>query len=140
MDPTSATAKWVNNLSNSTQAITDGVNSVTTAPGQAAARQVQTWLARVQASAQKWATNTAAVSLPDWQQSMITTGIPRIASGAQAKQGKYQAFATKFFPYLQTGVAQVKAMPKVTLQDGINRAVAMINHNAKFSNKSGTGA
>lgn len=137
MDPTSATAKWVNNLSNSTQAITDGVNSVTTAPGQAAARQVQTWLARVQASAQKWATNTAAVSLQDWQQSMITTGIPRIASGAQAKQGKYQAFATKFFPYLQTGVAQVKAMPKVTLQDGINRAVAMINYNAKFSNKSG---
>lgn len=140
MDPTSATAKWVNNLSNSTQAITDGVNSVTTAPGQAAARQVQTWLARVQASAQKWATNTAAVSLQDWQQSMITTGIPRIASGAQAKQGKYQAFATKFFPYLQTGVSQVKAMPKVTLQDGINRAVAMINHNAKFSNKSGVGA
>jgi hypothetical protein len=137
MDPTSATAKWVNNLSNSTQAITDGVNSVTTAPGQAAARQVQTWLARVQASAQKWATNTAAVSLQDWQQSMITTGIPRIASGAQAKQGKYQAFATKFFPYLQTGVSQVKAMPKVTLQDGINRAVAMINYNAKFSNKSG---
>lgn len=137
MDPTSATAKWVNNLSNSTQAITDGVNSVQTAPGQAAARQVQTWLARVQASAQKWATNTAAVSLQDWQQSMITTGIPRIASGAQAKQGKYQAFATKFFPYLQTGVSQVKAMPKVTLQDGINRAVAMINYNAKFSNKSG---
>jgi hypothetical protein len=140
MDPTSATAKWVNNLSNSTQAITDGVNSVTTAPGQAAARQVQTWLARVQASAQKWATNTAAVTLQDWQQSMITTGIPRIASGAQAKQGKYQAFATKFFPYLQTGVAQVKAMPKVTLQDGINRAVFMINHNAKFSNKAGVGA
>ena len=140
MDPTSATAKWVTNLSNSTQSITDGVNSVTTAPGQAAARQVQTWLARIQASAQKWATNTAAVSLQEWQQSMIQTGIPRIAQGAQAKQGKYQAFATKFFPYLATGVAQVKAMPKVTLQDGINRATAMIQHNAKFSNKSGTGA
>lgn len=140
LDPTSATAKWVTNLSNATQHITDGVNAVQTAPGQAAARQVQTWLARIQASAQKWATNTAAVSLQDWQQAMINTGIPRIAQGAQAKQGKYQAFAQKFFPYLQTGVAQVKAMPKVTLQDGINRAVAMINHNAKFSNKSGTAA
>lgn len=138
LDPTSATSKWVTNLSNATQHITDGVNAVTVAPGQAAARQQQTWLARIQASAGKWATNTAAVSLQDWQQSMINTGIPRIAQGAQAKQGKYQAFATKFFPYLQTGVSQVKAMPKVTLQDGINRAVAMINYNAKFSNKSGT--
>jgi hypothetical protein len=140
LDPSSATAKWVSNLSNATQHITDGVNAVTTAPGVAAARQQQTWLARIQASAQKWATNVAAVSLQDWQQSMIQTGIPRIAQGAQAKQGKYQAFATKFFPYLQTGVNTVRAMPKVTLQDGINRAVAMINHNAKFSNKSGTGA
>lgn len=135
LDPAAATAKWVANLSNATQAITTGVQGVTTAPGQAAARQVQTWLTRIQNSAQKWATNVAAVSLADWQDSMIKVGIPRIASGAQAKQGKYQAFATKFFPYLQTGVNQVRAMPKVTLQDGINRAVAMINHNAKFSNK-----
>lgn len=135
LDPTTATAKWVNNLSNATQEITDGVNAVQQAPGQAAAAKVQTWLARIQASAQKWQTNVAAVSLGEWQQSMIKVGIPRIASGAQAKQGKYQAFATKFYPYLASGVATVKAMPKVTLQDGINRAVAMINHNAKFSNK-----
>jgi N-acyl-L-homoserine lactone synthetase len=135
LDPTAATAKWVQNLSNATQHITDGVNAVQTAPGQAAARQVQTWLARIQASAQKWATNVSAVTLSEWQQAMIQTGIPRISQGAQQKQGKYQAFAVKFFPYLASGQAQVRAMPKVTLQDGINRAVAMINHNAKFSNK-----
>lgn len=135
LDPTSATNKWVTNLGNATQAITDGVNSVTQAPGQAAAAKVQTWLARIQASAQKWATNVGAVSLGDWQQAMIKVGIPRIATGAQAKQGKYLAFAQKFYPWLQSGVNQVKAMPKVTLQDGIARAVAMINHNAKFSNK-----
>jgi len=135
LDPTAATAKWVTNLSNSTQAITAGVDAVTQAPGQLAAAKVTTWLARVQASAQKWAANVSAVSLGDWQQAMKTVGIPRIATGAQAKQGKYAAFATKFYPYLASGVATVKAMPKVTLQDGINRAVAMINHNAKFSNK-----
>ena len=135
LTPTSATAKWVANLSNSTQHITDGVNSVTVAPGQAAARQVQTWLARIQASAQKWATNVSAVSLQEWQTAMIKVGIPRIASGAQAKQGKYAAFAQKFYPYLASGQAKVRAMPKVTLQDGINRAVAMIQHNAQFSNK-----
>jgi hypothetical protein len=135
MNATNATAKWLANLSNSTTEITAGVNAVTTAPGQLAAAKVQTWLARIQASAQKWQTNVSAVTLQEWQQAMINVGIPRIASGAQAKQGKYLAFANKFFPYLESGVATVRAMPKVTLQDGIQRAVAMIQYNAKFSNK-----
>jgi hypothetical protein len=132
LDPTKATAKWVANLSNSTTSITAGVNDVTVAPGVAAAAAVQTWLARVQASANKWAANTKAVSLQEWQAAMLNIGIPRIASGAQAKQGKYLAFASKFYPYLAQGQAQVKAMPKVTLQDGINRAVKMIQWNAQY--------
>lgn len=135
LDPTEATAKWVNNLSNATSSITAGVNKVTQAPGAAAAAQVQTWLARIQQSAQKWATNVGKVSLQEWQQAMINVGIPRIAQGAQAKQNKYLAFAQKFYPYLAQGQAQVKAMPKVTLQDGINRAVAMIKHNAAYSGR-----
>lgn len=135
LDPTSATAKWVNNLSNATSSITAGVNAVTQAPGAKAAASVQTWLARIQQSAQKWQKNVAAVSLQEWQQAMINVGIPRIAQGAQAKQSKYLAFAQKFYPYLQQGQAQVQAMPKVTLQDGINRAVAMIKHNAAFSGR-----
>jgi hypothetical protein len=135
LDPSAATAKWVANLSNSTQAITAGVQAVQTAPGQLAAAKVNTWLARIQASAPKWQQNVSAVSLGDWQNAMIKLGIPRIASGAQEKQGKYLVFAQKFYPYLQSGVATVRAMPKVTLQDGIARAVAMIQYNAKFSNK-----
>ncbi|MGH3571171.1 MAG: hypothetical protein ACRDUW_04980 [Pseudonocardiaceae bacterium] len=135
MDPTAATAKWVNNLSNSTTAIKDGVMGVQTAPGAAAAAKAATWLARIQASVDKWKTNVGAVSLGDWQQAMINVGLPRIATGAQAKQGKYASFAAKFFPYLESGVRQVKAMPKMNLNDGIQRAVFMIQHNAKFSNK-----
>lgn len=135
LDPTAATAKWVNNLSNSTSAITAGVNAVTQAPGAKAAAAVQTWLARIQQSANKWAKNVGAVSLQQWQEAMTTVGIPRIAQGAQAKQGKYLAFAQKFYPYLAQGQAQVQAMPKVTLQDGINRAVAMIKHNAAYAGR-----
>jgi hypothetical protein len=133
LDPQAATTKWVNNLSNATQAITAGVNAVTVAPGVTAAKAVNTWLARVQASASKWQKNVGAVSLSDWQTAMTTKGIPRIATGAQAAQGKYQAFATSFFPYLQTGVNQVKAMPKNSLSDSIARATAMIQHNAAYA-------
>jgi len=139
LNSAAATAKWVKGLQGATQQITDGVNAVQVAPGVSAAKQVQVWLARIQASAPKWQANVSAVSLGEWQQAMITTGIPRIAQGATNKQGKYQAFADKFFPYLAQGQAQVRNMPKTSLADGINRAVAMINWNAKFSNKS-TGA
>lgn len=135
LDPTSATAKWVANLSGATTSITQGVQAVQTAPGQQAAKQVNTWLAKIQQSSAKWQKNVAAVSLQDWQNSMINIGIPRIASGAQQKQSKYLAFAQSFYPYLATGQAKVKAMPNVTLQDGIARAVAMIQYNAAYQGK-----
>lgn len=117
--------------------ITEGVNAVTVAPGVTAARQVNTWVAKVTAAAPKWAKNVAAVSLGDWQQAMISRGIPNITAGVQAKSGNYAAFAAKFYPYLATGVQQVKAMPNASLQDGINRAVAMINYNAKYTGGGG---
>jgi hypothetical protein len=135
LDPQAATSKWVTNLSGATTAITAGVNAVTEAPGVAAAKQVNVWLQRIQQSQQKWAKNVAAVSLTEWQDSMTKLGIPRIAQGAQEKQGKYAAFATKFFPYLQQGVNQVKAMPKGTLAASIARATAMIQHNAAYAGR-----
>jgi hypothetical protein len=135
LDPTTATAKWVRNIGNSTQSITDGVNAMTgQAPGAKAAAQVNVWLQRIQQSAQKWAKNVSAVDLPTWQAAMIA-GIPKIASGAQAKQGKYQAFAAKFFPHLAQGVTQVKQMPKGTLADSIARATFMINWNAQYAGR-----
>lgn len=137
LDPQKATAKWVANLSASTPSITAGVNDVTEAPGAAAARQVQTWLARIQASAGKWQKNVAAVTLQEWQKAMLDYGVPRIAQGAQAKQAKYTAFAQSFFPYLAQGQAKVKAMPKMNLNDGIQRAVTMIQHNAAYRGKNG---
>lgn len=127
-----ATSRWVSGIGNATQKIQDGVNRVQQAPGQRAAAAADKWLARVQQSQAKWKANVGRVSLADWQQRMIQVGIPRIAQGAQMKQDKYTAFANQFFPYLQRGVQQVDAMPSTTLQDGINRAVFMINYNAQF--------
>lgn len=132
-DPTSATAKWVRNISSATQDITKGVQAVTTAPGQAAAAQSQKWIQNLQASQAKWKARVASVPLSDWQNSMINVGIPRIAQGATAKQGKFTSFMNDFLPYLQTGVNTIDKMPNLTLEDSINRATAMIRHNAKFS-------
>ncbi|HEY1198741.1 MAG TPA: hypothetical protein VGG32_08465 [Thermoplasmata archaeon] len=134
LDPTSGTAKWVRNIGNATQSITDGVNAVTQAPGPKAAAQINVWLARIQQSAQKWAANVGGVSLASWQAAMIA-GIPKIAAGANAKQGKYLAFATKFYPHLAQGINQVKSMPKGTLADAVSRATFMINWNASYAGR-----
>lgn len=130
--PQQATDKWVQRLSAATQQITDGVNGVTVAPGVQASKAKALWLNRVTAAADKWASRVSSVSLPEWQQAMIQVGIPRIAQGAQAKQGKMQDFMTQFLPYLDQGVAKVDAMPKGDLNASIQRAAAMITHNANF--------
>lgn len=132
--PDQIAANWASRLAGSTQKITDGINGVTVAPGIAAARQKDVWLSNTQAAQAKWVKNVSAVSLSDWQQMTISKGVPRIASGATAAQPKFQAFMTKFLPYVQSGKANLP--PRGTLDQNINRAVAMMRHNAKFSNAS----
>lgn len=127
-----ATKKWVDRLSAATQQITDGVQGVTVAPGVKAAAAKELWAQRVAASKDKWAARVSAVSLPEWQNAMVTYGIPRVAQGAQAKQGKVQDFMQKFLPYLDQGVATVNNMPKGDINMSIARAAAMITWNSKF--------
>lgn len=136
LSPDAAAAKWATNLGQATSGIEAQVRSVTEAPGMAAARQKTLWLNRVTASADKWARRVSSVSLQDWQNAMIQKGIPRIASGAQAAVPKMTAFMAEFLPYVDQGVAAVRAMPKGSVDAGIARAAAMIRHNAQFQRKS----
>lgn len=134
LKPASASSqKWLTNFQQATQAMTDGVNAVTQAPGALAAAQVNYWLQRVQASAQKWATNVGAVGLGDWKQAMISMGIPTAQQHAAAKQGNYTKFITAYTQFLQGAVATVRAMPKGNLQASIARAAQMITLSAKWA-------
>src|SRR2546428_6251470 len=94
-DPASAAAAWAQRLAQSGDKITKGIQGVQVAPGAAAARQKSVWVANTTASADKWATNTQAVTLQDWQQAAISKGLPRIASGATAAQDKFTQFLTQ---------------------------------------------
>lgn len=127
-----ATDKWVQNLGNSTERMKAGVLAVKVAPGKSAAANADKWLQNVTRSKPKFIANVSRVSLASWQQSTIEVGIPRVSQGAQAKKQKYTDAMNAFLPYLAQGVATIDAMPNVTLEDGINRAVAMIRHNAKY--------
>lgn len=133
--PDQAAAKWAQRSAAATEDVKNGVLNVSEAPGKAAARSKDLWLQRISASADKWARRVSAVSLQDWQDSMINKGIARIASGTQAAIPKMSAFMAEFLPYVDQGVNQVKAMPKGNVEAGIARAAAMIRHNAQFQRK-----
>lgn len=140
--PADATSKWVSRLSGATAEITAGVQRVSTSPGQAAAAKFNKWVAAMTdpATQQKWRNNVGSLQLADWQNLMTNVGIPRIAAGAQAKQGKYQAFAEAFFPYLQRGVQQVEGMDDSSFAARVQRAVTMMTYNHNFKRSSSTGA
>ena len=132
LDATAVAQKWAQNLGAATQAVQDGVNAVTVAPGAAAARQKAVWVQNVQAAQDKWARNTAAVTLNDWQQAMITKGVPRIASGATASQPKFATFMGKLLPFIDNAVSALPA--RGNLDANINRSVAFMRKMATFSN------
>jgi hypothetical protein len=131
VNPQEATQKWLTRLSGATSDVTAGIAKVTESPGVAAVRSKAKYQNNVVAAFPKWERNTGAVSLSAWQQA-ATNGASRIAQGAQQKQGKFENFATQFFPYLDSGVQKVKNMPNATFEDRVQRAVAMMRHNAGF--------
>lgn len=134
VSPQDATAKWVSRLSGATAEIQAGVQRVTVSPGTAAVAKYQKWVnAITSADAQnKWKTNTGRVQLADWQAAMQNVGIPRIAQGAQAKQGKFESFMGDFLPFLARGVQQIDQMDDSTFEARVQRAVAMMNYNRTF--------
>lgn len=131
--------KWKSRLSAASADMQTGVDNVTIAPGQQAAAKRDKWLNGVTAAADKWQRNVRAVSLAQWQQSMKTIGIPRVAQGAQAKQQKYTDFAASFYPHLDRGVAQIKQMPDIDMEARIQRAVAMMRHNSTYQRPAANG-
>jgi hypothetical protein len=112
--------------------MTAGANRVTQSPGAAAAAAADKWLARVTAAKAKFVARVGAVTVDQWRTAYTTYGIQRVASGAQAKQGKMLSFQTDWLNYLQANMSKIDRMPTVTLQDGINKAVAQIQLNAAF--------
>lgn len=132
-DPNASATKWANRLSSAANdgTIEAGIRGVTQAPGQAAARQKAVWAQNVAAAQDRWAANTAAVSLPQWQDAAVSKGVPRVATGATAAEAKFATFMGKLMPVINNAKAQLPA--RGNFQANLARANAMATalHNAK---------
>lgn len=123
-DPVAATQKWVTGMQGAGQAIADGVNAVTVAPGAAAARQKNVYVQNTTAAADKWARNVQAVSLGDWKEAMLNKGVNRVGTGAAASQGKMQNAMTQLLPQIDAIVNSLP--PRGDLGANINRMTQFV--------------
>jgi hypothetical protein len=115
-----AAQRWAQNFGAAGQRWAAGVNAVTVAPGQLAARAKNLWAQNTAAAVDRFAANSAKVTLQDWQATTIAKGQPRLASGAQAAQPKVEATFAKLFPFIQSTVNALP--PRGDIEQNINRA------------------
>jgi hypothetical protein len=114
--------EWSQRLGASGEKMRSGIQSVKTAPGQTAARQKEVWAQNVMKSKDKWASRVASVPLTDWQSAMIDKGLPRVASGATAAEGKMADFLGKLLPYEQNMVNSLP--PRGDFEQNLTRMTA----------------
>lgn len=134
VDPTTGSQNWQSGFGASGAKYQRGVEGVTTAPNAKAAAALPRWVASVTSKSvqDKYVSKNQAVSLSDWQNATVTYGVPNLSRGAAKGQSKYATFATKFYPFLSSNLSKVNAMPNVTLQDRIAKAVALMQANSTF--------
>lgn len=117
-----ATEAWAKGFAAAGTKYTDGINAVTTAPGQLAAAQKNLYIANVQAQADVWASKVASVDLAAWKNAATAVGSQRLATGATKGQPKMAAFMTKFLPELSSIVGSLG--PRGTFDQNISRFTA----------------
>lgn len=132
-DPNQVAQDWANGLTAKTGKMTDGIRSVTVAPGQLAARQKAAYIQGITASQDKWAQNVGNVSLQEWQDKAINVGIPRVASGATAAVPRMAQVMAQLLPHIDRVKASLP--PRGSYEQNKARANAMMDgmHTFKMS-------
>lgn len=133
-DPATVAQNWVAGVRNGKQKYINAIQAVTKSPMAAAAAQQSAYLAGVQnaVASGKWKQGLLSVSLSDWQQKTSQNGANTMVAGATSAQNKMQNFFQQLLPYTANLSAQVKAMPKGSLEDSISRATYAITQMSKF--------
>lgn len=135
--PAEYAEKWKRRLSGSTEDIRRGIDRVTVAPGERAAAAQDAMLQNITeaVASGRWANRTRAVTLQEWKTAARDKGVGRIASGTQAAESKMAAVAQQLLPAVDAAAAAARAIPKVTIEDSINRAATFMRQMREFKNR-----
>lgn len=133
-NPMSVSEKWARNLGAAQTSIRDGVMAVTESPMAKAANRVDAYLAGIQRAVAdgKYQDGLRRVSLDQWKEALLEKGLPRISTGATAAIGKFADFMGEFLPHVEAGQRALEGQPRGDLNQNIQRAVFMMQHNARF--------
>lgn len=134
LSPSAAANKWANNLAAAGASIRAGIEGVTVSPTEKAARRADAYAAGVARSVADgtYQAGLRRVTLQDWKDAALSKGLARIAGGAQAAKPKMESFLADFLPHVEAGVRALENTPRGDLSQNIQRAVAMMQHNAQF--------
>ncbi len=119
-------AKWRQRTNAAAPDYRRGIERVSEAPGEAAARQADAMLAGVQRAVSDgvWQRQVAKVSLQDWKNAAINKGAQRIAAGVDQAEGKMAQMGQQLLQAVDASVAVVNQIPKGGLENGIQRMTA----------------
>jgi hypothetical protein len=136
-DPKTVAEKWSRNLAGATDYIRQGVQRVTVAPSELAIANKEKFRRKLIEAIEKgkWENGLKKYTLELWRKDMLTRGIDRIPSGADAAKDKMSDFYAQLFPHIEAGLKELDRMPSMTLEDSVNRATFWIRHMAKFTKK-----
>lgn len=126
--------KHARRLSAAVEDVRKGIDKVTVNPCEQAAAKQDKMLTNLTASITdgRWAAGLKRVSLEDWKKKAKDVGVGRISSGITAAKEKVIAFAEQLLPHIDAGVAKIKGMSDISLEDNINRMTTFIRHMAGF--------
>lgn len=124
--------KQARRLKGSLDDIRRGVQRVTEAPGEAAARAKDAMKTKLNAAIDDgtWESQVRAVTLPDWQKATLDKGINRIAAGVDAALPKQAAMAERLLAAVDAAVALANRTKRGSLEDNITRMTTFVREMA----------
>ena len=122
--PQESTQKWMNRTTAAVPEYVQGVNRVSTAPGEQAAAQADAYIAGVQAALNKWKRNVASVSLADWKDRAANIGGPRIAAGVNAAMEKTLRATERNFQNIDNALAGLP--PRGNFEQNVQRMTQFV--------------
>lgn len=132
-----AAEKHARRLKGSTEDIRRGVERVQEAPGVRAAQKQDKMRANLikAVDSGKWAERVSAVPLGEWKGKMINKGVNRIAQGVDEAMDGTTDFFGQLFEHQDKIKGEIDAMPDLTLDDNINKAVHNMRRMSEFRRK-----